>query len=1777
MRETKPPTTTTTDRQPTKAKVEKELRHQQTWVAVEADFSDPVPEDEFGAETNGFGASVTSSILQHEPSALLQSRTSATQRFSPSPVSSLTPIPFNGKNFTHIPAHSNRSLSLQPKLTVGAAHDEYEEEADEVADQIMRLPTSNLTGTIEANAPSADNAHKQRTADKQDLRTKPTPTITPLVRRVLAQRKEDNGDEAEGEEETTQTSDLVQPLIEDDAQIQPKRVSAAESFEMDTDFEQRLDATRDRGTPLSDELRTFMEPRFQTDFSGVRIHADSEAGELNRAVSARAFTLGQDIYLGEGQTDLNSDNGKRLLAHELTHVVQQGHADQLRRTPEDEEQLEPQQAETSAPESTQPDTTTEGTSSPEEQPAAPPEKVERTAPIAEKESATTIPVERASTAKDTPTEDSVQTQSTSALQTGDLAPRSPQEDKSFQAVAGKVQQVTAQEKIHAPATVESANAQAAAVPPSNEVTSKAQDQHVQEMEQQKPGEFNAAAFKAALMARIQEVAPKNLQEADEFKGSNKLKSVKDGAKTEVAEGKQQATGPLQESAHKEPDTSGIKPKSVTPLKEPQIGPPPPAVGADKAAPKPKGQSEIEAPLQQDSQGLDQRMAEAGVTEEQLEQSNEPEFQAALAAKREAQASATESPQAYRKQETQIIAGAQGQAEANAATQLNAIHDERDSVLNQVAGLQGETKSSDEEARATVANAIEPIYQKTKQDVEAILTGLDGSVSEMFDAGAEKARKQFEDYVDQRVKAYKKKRYGGLFGWAKWLKDKLAGMPSEVNAFYEEGRKLYIQVMDGVLDGVAAHVVAKLNEAKVRIAQGRQEIQTYVAQLPENLQQIGAEAAQEMQGKFDELEQNLSDKQTELIDDLAQKYQDNLKEIDARIEELKAANAGLISKAINLVKNVIATIVSLAAMLMKILAKAAAAVPKIILHPINFLKNLIKGVKQGLHNFVTNIGTHLGQGLISWLTGTMGGAGLQLPEKFDAKGIFHLVLQVLGLTWENIRTRAVNILGEKAVKYLEKGFKIFQILSTQGLSGLWEFIKDKIGDLKTMVFGAIKEMVTSKIVKAGMRILASMLAGPAGGFVAAIKTIINIVKWFLTNGKRIMALIDAILDSILAIASGSVDEAAKKIEDSLAKTIPLVLSFLADLVGIGDLSGEIRKILTKVRQPINKAIDWVLKEAKQFVKKMAHKTGIVKDKDLTKIDNAQKEGRDVMHKHFVKDGNEDDAYADEEAIKTQAGPELEEIRGKYGLTELKAVAGKKDRWEVKGKIQRLPLETVVRFLGLEGLADLIKILGGNADKVLKALRHDFGGFVTNLASGVKQGFGNFVTYIGDFQNVMKELIAWLTGGKSARLETWDLQGVFNLTMEIVGLTWATLRQKAVNALGAKTVGALEKSFDLFKIASGPQGIGGLWTYIQTQLSDLKTTVMEGIKDLIIVQAVKAGIDLLVKTLGGPLGTIIQAGQTIYRFLSTFVSNAQRIGNLLNTMMEAVVAVADGKVGDVAEKVGSGLKQALQLAVTFIAGLVGLKDLPQKVGGIINKGKDVIGKALDWVVDKAKIYAQKIGLGGKDSATNHETLANQAAAELEKTNGEDKDYDTLRQEKEKQARTIESKYTPQLEEGIKLTVEFENAEQDQQDNALDLTVVIAPNTTKKRVKIFATGAAFNKIKNLNNWTCHEDARQVLNYRYHNKFTNPANKDWHHIHEQDAGGPHSVENMVLISRTDHTQITAWYNTNQASLGGISLRDYLKGKSAAEHCTQGLQALRRFGLAPKRGDNGRGPFQDC
>ena len=195
-------------------------------------------------------------------------------------------------------------MAVQTKLTIGASHDPLEREADRTADQVMHMPAPPTSLAPKGSHP--EDAQRQPEEEEEPLQ----------AARVSRQIS------PEEEEEPIQGS-----LLSRTAPVDQRH-----SFEAGTEIEAKLQGQQGLGHPLSDGLRSFMEPRFGADFSDVRVHSDSEAVQMNREISARAFTRGADIYLGESQTNLDSTEGKHLMAHELTHVVQQmGAGTELRR------------------------------------------------------------------------------------------------------------------------------------------------------------------------------------------------------------------------------------------------------------------------------------------------------------------------------------------------------------------------------------------------------------------------------------------------------------------------------------------------------------------------------------------------------------------------------------------------------------------------------------------------------------------------------------------------------------------------------------------------------------------------------------------------------------------------------------------------------------------------------------------------------------------------------------------------------------------------------------------------------------------------------------------------------------------------------------------------------------------------------------------------------------------------------------------------------------------------------------------------------------------------------------------------------------------------------------------------------------------------------------------------------------------------------------------------------------------------------------------------------
>jgi len=774
-----------------------------------------------------------------------------------------------------------------------------------------------------------------------------------------------------------------------------------------------------------------------------------------------------------------------------------------------------------------------------------------------------------------------------------ITPRSAQEDPNFVALTAQVSATAQGQQQHASATSEATAAQAAAPVPTNERESRAQANQVEVMDAAKAPDLSAAAIKAQLAGRIAEMEmPKNPEEAEDFEANSNITEINKEAVGDVTAAKNKSAGQIEQANTATPDVSKVAVSKAGPMPVAMPGKTPGIPKTAAAMPPKRSGAAVEQVVAAETNTIDTKMDESGVSDQFLATSNEPTYVAALGEKNAAKAGSQEATQNFRNQENQEQSQAQQKAQQQAEGGIGAMNQARGAAMNAVAGKQQGSASSHATTRETIANKIESKFTDAQTKVNKILDALDESVANKFEAAATRAKQKFEDYVEDEMDRYKDKRYSGLSGAALWVKDKFMDLPEVVNQFFVDGRTVYLKEMDSELTIIAQFVADELKRAKAEIAKGKAAVQEYLKTLNPEERKLAKEATAAIQEKFAGLEEDVNAKKDALVDSLASQYAESLATVDERIEEMKAATKGLVSRAMDAVNGIIEFVMQMKALFDTLLANIAEAGQAIMDDPIAFFSNLASGVGQGINNFMSNITKHLQTGLLGWLTGAMGSMSITMPENlFSFKGAFSLASQVLGFGWESIRAIGSRIIGEPVMAALETGFEMVNILKTEGISGLWEHIKEQLGNLKEQVIGGIQEMLTTTVINAGLKWLLSLL-NPAAALVKAVMAIIDVVKFFVERAAQIIDLVQAFVESIGAIAKGNVGAVAKSIETALSRGIPLLIGVFASILGLGGITKKVQKIIKKVRKPIVKGIKklWykIKKKAGKFLKKFKKK-------------------------------------------------------------------------------------------------------------------------------------------------------------------------------------------------------------------------------------------------------------------------------------------------------------------------------------------------------------------------------------------------------------------------------------------------------------------------------------------------------------------------------------------------------------------------------------------------------------
>ncbi|MBO1043238.1 DUF4157 domain-containing protein [Aphanizomenon flos-aquae UKL13-PB] len=250
---------------------------------------------------------------------------------------------YNRYNLPYIPVNAPGTEPpppIQTKLTIGQPGDKYEQEADQVASQVVQqinspVPVQSAQGQIvqREEVPEEEEQVQAKSISNTIQREEVAPfEEEPIQAKSISDtiQREELPEEEEQVQAKSISNTIQREELPEEEQLQGKSLKG--EMAATPNLETSIQGARGSGQPLDENIRQPMEKAFGgVDFSQVKVHNDAVSDQLNQSIQARAFTTGQDVFFRGGEYDPGSRGGQELIAHELTHVVQQGGASQIQR------------------------------------------------------------------------------------------------------------------------------------------------------------------------------------------------------------------------------------------------------------------------------------------------------------------------------------------------------------------------------------------------------------------------------------------------------------------------------------------------------------------------------------------------------------------------------------------------------------------------------------------------------------------------------------------------------------------------------------------------------------------------------------------------------------------------------------------------------------------------------------------------------------------------------------------------------------------------------------------------------------------------------------------------------------------------------------------------------------------------------------------------------------------------------------------------------------------------------------------------------------------------------------------------------------------------------------------------------------------------------------------------------------------------------------------------------------------------------------------------------
>ena len=752
----------------------------------------------------------------------------------------------------------------------------------------------------------------------------------------------------------------------------------------------------------------------------------------------------------------------------------------------------------------------------------------------------------------------------------------------------RLQQLRTAQQTHDEAADKRTQAEASVVIPDSEGHSKSNSAQVSVVGDRPAPKVDPGKGKLTLQETLRENMPKKIEDVDNFKrdmkgqhtGAEVLKTVQ-GDKSAVVSTFQDM-GNTPPPAPREHEPEPLPPTEIAPATGAMT------LGKDGIAPLQKEHTD----LSNFTNEGDKKLKEEGVTQEQLDMVDSGDLASANKEKKGMETAAKNEPIAVQKFAQEQGKSVETDLKKEETKNRAEMTTKRKTGLSATRAKQQGAKSDLEKKREEVATKINGIYTTAQNKVKKQLADLETQSMKRFDDGNNKATKDFEDNVNREIDAFKDDRYSGMFGWARKIRDWIKGIDDlpAVKAIFDRNREKFVAAINKLVEDISADNKRVIQDCKDELTRARAEIKDYVDKLGPSLKDIGKKAADEMSSKLDEMDKFVAKQEEELQNKLKDKQAAAIKAIDEKIEKMKEAMAGALAKLGKLLLWAAKKFFTWAlekfgfslSEIEGIINKGAAVLKAIFTKPIQFVKNLMKAAILGFENFGKNFLKHLKDALFEWLTGSL--QGLTLPSTWDFRGIISVALQMIGISYQNIRTHMVKVMGEPVVVGLEKTFELVKTLVTQGPMAAWDQLKEMAAEMRDAFVDAVKDFIKQKIVEQAIIWVGALLI-PGAGIIKAIIGIYDTVVFFISKAKQIMTMIGNFLGSIAEIAAGNIGAAADALENGLARGLSLVISFLAALLRLSGVTNKIRdaiqKIRAKVDQTIEKVVQFIMTKAKRF--------------------------------------------------------------------------------------------------------------------------------------------------------------------------------------------------------------------------------------------------------------------------------------------------------------------------------------------------------------------------------------------------------------------------------------------------------------------------------------------------------------------------------------------------------------------------------------------------------------------